>query len=276
MANVAPVSGWSTDIFVAVSRVIVKFECAVGNAPKTAQGTGFWIRHNAKYFFVTNKHVVDPTMILGKATTYGLASLHVELHLVAGENVTAAVAPIPIEVATVKTHATADVAIVSWPLGEPKLGPCAFISFQSDLLADSDFFKNSLHPMDIASFIGYPGKDSKDWWDTGNNFPIGRIAHIASLPVMDFANQSIETSHALLVSGFSFSGSSGSPVLLHEKGLNLGEGLTMAVPNYVGPKLLGIMSGHWQEPSDIPGMFNHTGLSYLTKSTAILELLAKL
>jgi hypothetical protein len=35
------------------------------------------------------------------------------------------------------------------------------------------------------------------------------------------------------------------------------------------------MSGHfWENPDDPPEMFRHSGLSYLTKSTAILELIA--
>ena len=73
----------------------------------------------------------------------------------------------------------------------------------------------------------------------------------------------------MLVSGLSFSGSSGSAVISHEKGIRLGVGLSGS--NYVEPKLVGIMSGHWwnDEKQDA---FQHSGLSYLTSSIAIIDL----
>jgi hypothetical protein len=43
--------------------------------------------------------------------------------------------------------------------------------------------------------------------------------------------------------------------------------------SYVKPKVLGIMSGHWWDEEPPEGMFYHSGLSYFTRSTAILELI---
>jgi hypothetical protein len=77
----------------------------------------------------------------------------------------------------------------------------------------------------------------------------------------------------MLVSGLSFSGSSGSPVFNHPKGSSPGGNVVDR--SYVPSKIIGIMSGHfWENPDDPPEMFRHSGLSYLTQSTAILALIA--
>lgn len=137
-------------------------------------------------------------------------------------------------------------------------------------LAGEDFFRNSLNAMDAVSFIGFPGsKNDLVWFDDEWKLPIARTAHISSYPGRSFSNRSISTADTMLVSGLSFSGSSGSPVFNHPKGLNLKGPLTIS--GYVESKLIGIMSGHFHEAGD--NAFKHSGLSYLTRSTAILQLL---
>lgn len=80
-----------------------------------------------------------------------------------------------------------------------------------------------------------------------------------------------------IVSGLSFQGSSGSPVFLHLSGIKIqssnGISVTGATDTLRVQKIIGIMSGHWREQSDTPSMFKHSGLSYYTRSTAILDLL---
>ena len=69
----------------------------------------------------------------------------------------------------------------------------------------------------------------------------------------------------MLFRSLSFSGSSGSPVISHEKGIP-------GISGYVEPKILGIMSGHWWDEEPESGMFFHSGLSYFTRVTSIREL----
>jgi len=126
--------------------------------------------------------------------------------------------------------------------------------------------------MDLVSFLGYPGTGSSQRWDLEWTTPVARLASLASWPHVPFTNFTIPTDDMTLVSGLSFSGSSGSLVLLHEKGIAPGGGIVD--PMYAPPTILGIMSGHWREPSDEPAMFRLSGLSYYTGSTAIIELLA--
>jgi len=58
-------------------------------------------------------------------------------------------------------------------------------------------------------------------------------------------------------------------VLLHQKGIPPGD---IVDPMYAPPTILGIMSGHWWDVAKEPEMFRHSGLSYFTRSTSILEL----
>ena len=122
-----------------------------------------------------------------------------------------------------------------------------------------------------------------DWWDETWTLPIVRDATIATLPRIAFTNKAIRGDDVLLVSGLSFSGSSGSPVFTHrrESLTNHFSPSTMERPlpqlDVTYPKLIGIMSGHFRTKSvsgpEIPAMLRHGGLSYLTRSTAILELI---
>ena len=168
-------------------------------------------------------------------------------------------------------HLTADVAVIQNPKFVSKPTGFEYTCFNHTDIADNSWLATNLHAMDIASFIGFPGKKGKPWYDEKWNLAIARSANIASLPYIGFTNSSIPTSDAMLVSGLSFSGSSGSAVISHQKGIQVGPGLSGS--NYVPPKVVGIMSGHWWDEDD-PEPFRHSGLSYLTSSSAILSLMA--
>jgi hypothetical protein len=124
--------------------------------------------------------------------------------------------------------------------------------------------------MDLVSFIGFPGSGKSKWWDHAWHSPVARLASLASSPHQPFSNPSIPTADTVLVAGLSFSGSSGSMVILHQKGIPPGD---IVDPTYAPAMIVGIMSGHWWEAAQEPEMFSHSGLSYFTRSTAILPLL---
>lgn len=167
-------------------------------------------------------------------------------------------------------HDGADVAVFRNPSlipSDPRYSNNAFPILD---IATQEFLQNSVNPMDIASFVGFPGKDGKHWTDRKWGLPISRTGHISSWPKLAFENDSIPTTDTMLISGLSFSGSSGSPVILHEKGIKAAPPL---VGTHVSPKIIGIMSGHWWNEEPSQDMFVHSGLSYLTRATAIRELL---
>lgn len=143
---------------------------------------------------------------------------------------------------------------------------------QNDL-ADQRFLVEKAQIMDLASFVGFAGTKDAKYWDQKWNMPIARLCTIASWPGIQFTHPGIKTANTALVSGLSFSGSSGSPLILHAKGIEIGAESNNT--SYVQPKVIGIMSGHWLEPSSIPKLFEHSGLSYYTRSTSILGLINK-
>ncbi|MDH5763725.1 MAG: hypothetical protein OEZ51_12135 [Nitrospinota bacterium] len=279
-------SGISQDIILDVCRLRTTFLDDIGNS-RTISGSGFWVTSEESNIFVTNKHNVDPTLKLGADTKYRLETCEVELRgdvqqLIAEAKQNSG--QFSIEFTRffkinnfsdcLLKSGSSDVAIMRDPIFTDDLGAYTFGKIISkEDLADSSFFQDKVAMMDIASFIGYPGRGNNIWFDDQFNAPIARLVNIASWPKVPFSNKSIPTKDTLLVSGLSFSGSSGSVVLLHEKGVKAGQGLKN--PDYVPPKVLGIMSGHWWEPNTGPEMFSHSGLSYFTRSTSILALMEK-
>lgn len=82
-------------------------------------------------------------------------------------------------------------------------------------LADEKIFANKTKMMDVASFFGFPGAGGRGWWDERANLPIARVATISSLTDGKYKNVQINSEDVVLVSGMSFTGSSGSPIVLH-------------------------------------------------------------
>jgi hypothetical protein len=267
-------SGINPGVMLAVCQVVVEFRDDIGNPPKVISGTGFWVQDKGSDYFITNRHNLDPTLKLGAGSPFRLASAQVQLRLQAppGEwQASTKLFPVNNLETCVRLHPSADVAALKNPSLTQGTSQFSHSTFTRDELATPQLFVSSVSPMDVASFIGFPGKDGAQWWDQSWNLPISRTVHIASWPRIPFSNSSIPTPDVTLVSGLSFSGSSGSPVLLHRKGIRLGAGLTGG--GNVEPKILGIMSGHWWDEEPSSGMFFHSGLSYFTRTTAICELL---
>lgn len=267
-------SGINQEIVYSINRLRATFVDDLGNTEK-GTGTGFWVKvKDGRPVFVTNKHNVDPALLFGGETAFQLSELQLEVRRREGnqpkdETQFFSVANIS-EAALV--HDDADCAIVVDPCFEAaaeEFTPTPYIP--EHYLADSDWISANVAIMDLTSFLGFPGAKGTPWWDTERNLPIARLATIASVPREPFQNRDIKTSNVTLVSGMSFSGSSGSPVMRHAVGNVL---LAPAVP-YVGSKLIGIMSGHLRRESDLPEMFRHTGLSYFTRSDSILELIER-
>jgi hypothetical protein len=260
-------------ILFCVNRIRAVFRDHIGNS-KAISGTGFWVEVGTHRHFVTNRHNVDPTLRLGAETLFRLNEVSIELRVEEPPGTLHEVtrfAEVDNWAQALRVHETADVAVLLSPVFASG-APTGIRQFTSSLLATNNLFKNTLQVTDAASFIGFPGRSGEQWWDERWNLPISRSVHLASWPEQPFTNRLIKTSDTHLVTGFSFSGSSGSPVLCHERGIQITGAVTARSSNYCAPHIVGIMSGHWEEPG-LNNMFHHSGLSYLTRSTSIRELL---
>ena len=266
-------SGVNSLFIFAVTRIRMVFRDDLG-ATVSPVGTGFFLRSEAGTpIFVTNRHNLDPSLKL--TPKHLLISVSILLRRRDGERFMAETQFVDVDLtATRVLHSQrADVSALVAPvfIAQPP-GYDFYTINRRGALADQAFLETKVFLMDLVSFLGYPGTSSTQWWDLTWNTAIARLAGLASRPHLSFANPGILTDDVTLVSGLSFTGSSGSIVLLHEKGIPPGGDIVD--PMYAPPSILGIMSGHWREASAEPEMFRHSGLSYYTRSTSILELLA--
>lgn len=265
--------GINKNIIYSVTRLQVEFSDVIGNQ-KTLEGTGFWIRRDPATFLVTNKHLVDPSFFQPPLHTLRLRTIRVELRRYSAGVLyadTKFVQLLNIETA-LRMSSTSDCAVLVNPDFGVDLGEYQILfKLPHTDIADESFLKEKVQVMDFASFIGFPCDSGSKWYDTKFNFPIARLCTLSSIPEISFSNPAIKTNDVVLVTGFSFSGSSGSPVILHQKGIRVGESLED--PNFVPPKIIGIMSGHRNYTAPDDSMLIHSGISYFTRSSSIHDLI---
>jgi len=267
-------SGVNREIVYSVARIRSTFTGAT--EPLIVRGTGFWVGRGGLRAFVTNRHSLDPELI-PETRCLELSEVEIELRHLAGNLAYSETHFFPVSAVgpSIRLHPTADCAVL---IGPQFNCPAEFkdqVPISLDDIANQEFLAEKAQIMDFASFIGFPGSDEAPGWDESANLPIARLASIASAPDRSFVNSVIQktviqSGDIVLVNGLSFSGSSGSPVFLHRKGIRATLPL---VADFVPATVIGIMSGHGTEPGPLPEILQHTGLSYFTRSTSILELL---
>jgi hypothetical protein len=255
-----------------VARIESTFEDGL-NEPRLGSASGFFVLgKNRHAYLVTNKHNVDPRLKL-RSANHRLTRLAVEVRLFEAGIAQAktAVVELPLDERRLVHHATSDVSVYDTNDVPLPAGFAIAVWAQQDTLADGAMHSH-LQAMDLVSFIGFPGGTGAPWLDEMWRTPIARLASIASVPAVPFSHKSIGTSDVTLVNGLSFQGSSGSMVVSHPRDQSV------VGRNAVSTKIVGIMSGGWRERDLEVANSNaafgpHSGVSYYTRSTAILEVL---
>ncbi len=276
-------SGINKDVVFRVARIRCRFTDSVATS-ETIVGTGFWVEARSGLIaFVTNGHNLDPSFWQPPRPTLALAEVEIEIRR--REATAPGISPASIflypdvcffRVENFRTclglhKGRADCGILLGPeMSRPAEYALPPPAFKLTDIADHSFLAESAQTMDAASFIGFPESDGNPWWDERATLPIARMVTLASTPEHTFVNSQIKSEDVVLVSGLSFKGSSGSPVILHSKGIKVDPPLNSW---YVPAKIIGIMSGHWNESGPVSSMLEHSGLSYFTRSTSILEML---
>lgn len=138
-------------------------------------------------------------------------------------------------------------------------------------MATRDDFESKLMICDFLAFPGFP-----EWHDKSANRPILRTGTISSDPRFDYSYGDLVKGACIAYEAFSFSGSSGSPVFAVQKGPKPGHGIDF--PGFRELKLVGINAGHLKVTErayrDKENAANvHSGISYLYKSSAILDII---
>lgn len=136
-------------------------------------------------------------------------------------------------------------------------------AFGYDTLAQIHEFGTEILACDVIAFPGY-----SEWVSEREMRPTFRVGWIVSDPRHGIDLPKVK-GDAMLIEGFSTRGSSGAPVIVLEKGIRTGAGLTGG--GFRPFRLVGINAGHFTATD-----YLHAHLSYLFKSTVIDECVKKL
>lgn len=230
------------------------------------RGTGFFVEKGNDLFLITNRHVVDPWRGNEKLKGHKIT----EFLLESFESFDANGIPCGLTTSSILNwedfrfhpNEANDVAC----LKNPKIEQEAIINvpIPFELLATTEWLNEKLVVCDTIAYPGYP-----EWYDRRNNTPIFRMGTVASDPRFDYSYNPDEPVSALIAyEGFSSGGSSGSPVFAVQRGFPTGSGLTAPEDFFREIKVIGINAGHFPA-----GEESHSGISYLYKSSAILDII---
>lgn len=229
------------------------------------RGTGFILRKNDDFILVTNRHVVEPVYYAAKYAGYKVTCFQIESF----ESFDASGLPQNMNSASISNWSDFvfhpnqynDIACLKNP---KTIGGDFTINapIEISMLATAEWINQKLVVCDTIAYPGFP-----EWYDRLNNTPIFRMGTIASDPRLNYSyNPSAPVSDRIAYEGFSTGGASGSPVFAIQRGFRTGKGLTASDDFFREVKIIGINAGHY------PDQATHSGISYLYKSSAILDI----
>lgn len=244
-------------------RLFMDFTDEYGAIKGEKTGTCFFVSSNGRLFLVTNRHNLDAGYRDADKRNRKLTSLTVsgfdsKSHFFRGKLLDF-IGPI------FPSNRDEDVAILA-PKGvvleSGATGPLSVRNIQREAIADLSF----LSGFSASEFIVFPGYPR--WHDRAEHRPIIRSGIVSSDPATNYTGPSdAPGARRIAFEGFSFDGSSGSPVFCLPFGLNAGPGISGI--SFRHQRLIGINMGH--ENDGRTGL--HSGISRMIKSTVILELM---
>lgn len=258
------IHGLNNSFLYSAKKVLAKW--SNGTNVVQMRGTGFFVIKDENSFFITNRHVVEPGYSDPKYMGYTVQEFVIEsFGSFDGSNM-----PQGLRAATVgnwkdfKFHSNEynDIACLKNVL---VVGDGFYVNagIEYEKLATEEWISQKLSVCDSIAYPGFP-----DWYDHQNNTPIFRMGTIASDPRFDYSFiPGAPTASRIAYEGFSTGGASGSPVFATQRGFKVNGTLTATEGFYREVKVIGINAGHF------PDQKGHSGISYLYKSSAILDII---
>jgi hypothetical protein len=261
--------GLDNQFLYAAYKITSVFGDGIG-AEASATGTGFFLKNETgQTCLVTNRHMVDLHYPKIDATRPGYKLQRI---LIRGRH-SGGMLGLPNQFTEFAIAPTANflfssvvendvTCLVNPPiLAIDKSASVVDFFIPHELVATKQDFENKLSVCDFVAFPGYP-----PWHDRLNERPILRTGAIASDPRSDYSFSGNYDGECVAYEAFSFGGSSGSPVFAVQKGPRPGAGITF--PGFRELLFIGINAGHL-----ITDTQHHSGISYLYKSSAILDII---
>ena len=263
--------GLTAETIYAAARLISVFDGPHG-ATKEVSGTGFGVMVGDKLALVTNRHMVDLTFGPKGAKYVGFTLRHVICGVRAKRHedgapgdAKALIVPMTHNLVRFDENSQNDVAVI-WDVQSGNLDGTTDRRWEycfeySDIATDAEI-RSDLHPFDLLAFPGFPnGVDPRDVR------AIIRGGTVACDPRFDYSFEAEDRGEIVLFEGFSFGGSSGSPVIAVPK----------VPPANVDPHpanrfrrmlVVGVNAGHLTVPTG-----QHAGLSYFVRSSAVRRII---
>jgi len=239
--------------------------CSNGTATESFRGTGFFIQKDTDFFFVTNRHVVEPGYADAKYKGFNLVEFKIESY----ETFDANKLPCTLKSASVVNlsdfkfdqNENNDVACIRNPQFVGGMTINAPIPYS--MVATDEWITQKLSVCDTIAYPGFP-----EWYDRKNNTPVFRMGTIASDPRLNYSYMpGAPVASRIAYEGFSTGGASGSPVFAVQRGFKTGGAITAPEDFYREVKLIGINAGHFKD------QVGHSGISYLYKSSVIHDII---
>jgi hypothetical protein len=263
--------GLTHEVIYAAARTTATF-IGLDVSEKQCTGTAFGINVEGTTVLVTNRHMVDFNFgrTDGKYVGYELAHLICETRARdAADGSPGAVRSLQVPMShneiLFDANPLNDVAVVfnvqSANLDGSDDREWGY-SFNLSDVATEDELRRDLHPFDFLAIPGFP-----DGFDKAGMRAIIRAGTIACDPRFEYSFASQDKGAILVFDGFSFSGSSGSPVIAVPK----------SPPTNVDPHignrfrrllLVGVNAGHITTAT-----MQHAGLSYFVRSSVIRRII---
>lgn len=238
------------------------------NGSHTVQmrGTGFFVINAPNAFLITNRHVVEPGYSDPQYAGYTVQELVIESFGSFDND------KMPQDLKTAKvnnwkefvfhSNANNDIACLKNVVIEGD-GFHVNSGVPYEMLANDEWIREKLSVCDSIAYPGFP-----DWYDHQNNTPIFRMGTIASDPRFDYSCiPGGPDASRIAYEGFSTGGASGSPVFATQRGFKISGALPASEGFYREVKVIGINAGHYAD------QVGHSGISYLYKSSAILDII---
>lgn len=222
---------------------------------RSFQGTLFTVAHGNEKYLVTNRHNVDFTLIDENKVNARLMKVEVTYRWrFDGQSHETSVVEIPEGTPIyVDDNKFNDVAVID--ISDVKLEGVKLSRANINIISflEKDNFDKHAQYVDQLNFIGFPC----NFWDQENHLPITREAMISSIPNLNYSGGKLPLADRILVSGLSFSGSSGS-LVTNKRGA-----------------YMGVMAGHY-ELDNVEGLSQfqkHAGLSFFIKGYVIRNII---
>ena len=257
----------------AAARAVAVFDAPDGST-KEVSGTAFGVEHDGKLAIVTNRHVLELNFgrVDGKYLGFKLRHLLCDIRIQDAPNgspgaVRHLIVPMSHNRPLFDENPLNDVAVIYdaqvGNLDGSNVRHWSYCFSYTDLATDEEL-GNDLHPYDFLAFPGFP-----PGYDRLGLRAIIRGGTVASDPRFPYSFEEQDRGEIILYEGFSFGGSSGSPVIA----------LPKVPPLNVDPHpantfrrllVVGVNAGH------IAAQFGqHSGLSYFVRSSVIRRIIGR-